>query len=98
LVEVAIAVTVTPGITAPLGSVITPEMEPVMSAREIEAERMTVTPRTQRRKILMFDFITAPKILPTEGYREALAFDVARAAVHEGRHELRRDRAPIVGT
>ena len=43
LVEVLVAVTLTPGTTAPLGSVTTPEIEPVMPAQaDIAPNRNTM--------------------------------------------------------
>jgi hypothetical protein len=49
LVEIAVAVTLAPGIMALLGSVAIPEMEPVISARaEIEPNVRTAIVQSQR--------------------------------------------------
>lgn len=41
LVEISVATTVTPGTTAPLGSVTTPEIEPVIAAQAVMTPKKT---------------------------------------------------------
>jgi hypothetical protein len=43
LVDTLVAVTLTPGTTAPLGSVTTPEIEPVMAAHAVSVPKSTTT-------------------------------------------------------
>ena len=52
LVDTAVATTVTPGLTAPLGSVTTPEIEPVMAAHATRVPRNTTatTPPTNTKE------------------------------------------------
>jgi hypothetical protein len=59
LVDIAVAVTFAPGITAPEGSVTMPEIDPVISARAILALRTTRAKRLHRKKLLNINFMSA---------------------------------------
>jgi hypothetical protein len=59
-VDTAVATTVTPGTTAPLGSVITPEIEPLMSARAAFAPATRIRTTLEIRIDFIREFIGNP--------------------------------------
>jgi hypothetical protein len=69
LVETLVATTVTPGTTAPLGSVTTPEIEPVMAALAVRVPRSTAaaTPAERRNSTSRF---TAPDLSNMKLWRD----------------------------